>query len=298
MNHSDQSLRKEVAWNGIRFFSPRKWEVGKIGSRYLLLEDESGPIMEIKWRRIKGTFSHKAHLRRLAASHGKMPGKSLKERPLPSGWEKALENFEAIGFSWRGISLGGMGVILYCPTCRNASLIQFYQRDSDELKHTYQPILASFQDHRQDDQVIWSIFDIRAMIPKQFYLVHHRLESGQSELAFESKGQQITLHRWGPASIILGNKDLTEFAGTVIDTLGMEPHSITRSGGNIIEWKVHPPSSRWKRWWRRMKTRHPFRQYRLWHLEEKNRILGISAVGKKPFDTHFLELIFNGYESL
>jgi len=298
MIHSDQILRKEVAWNGIRFLSPRKWEVGKIGSRYLLLEDESGPIMEIKWHRIKGTFSHKTHLRRLSASHGKMPGKTLKERPLPPGWEKALKSFEASGFSWRGTSLGGTGVILYCPACRNASLIQFYQRDSDELKHVCPLVLASFQDHRQDDQVVWSAFDIRAIMPKQFNLVHHRLESGQSELAFETKGQQITLHRWGPASIILGNKNLIEFAGTVIDTLGMEPLSIIRSGGNILEWQVSPPSSRWKRLWQRMKTRHPFRWYRLWHLKEKNRILGISAVGKKPFDTLFLEQIFNGYQSL
>lgn len=298
MDDSSQILRKEVAWNGIRFLSPRKWEVGKIGPRYLLLEDESGPVMEVKWRRVKGTFSHEAHLRRLGASHGKRPGKSLKERPVPAEWEKVLENFETTGFSWRGTSLGGVGVILYCPTCRNASLIQFYQRDSNELQHIYQSILASFQDHRQDDQVIWSLFDIRALIPKQFNLMHHRLESGQFELAFESKGQQITLHRWGPAAIILGNKDLTEFAETVIDTLGVKPHSITRSGNNIIEWQVTPSSSRWKRLWQRMKTRHPFRCYRLWHLKEKNRILGISAVGKKPFDTRFLELIFNGYENL
>ena len=93
-----------------------------------------------------------------------MPGKTLKERPLPAGWETALKNFEATGFSWRGTSLGGTGVILYCPACRNASLIQFYQRDSEELKHACPSILASFQDHRQDDHVFLSVFDIRAMM--------------------------------------------------------------------------------------------------------------------------------------
>jgi hypothetical protein len=298
MVYSDQIPRKEVAWNGIRFLSPREWELGKIGSRYLMLEDESGPVMEIKWGQIKGTFSHSAHLKRLSDFRGKGLGKSVSESPLPFGWEKALGSFESTGFSWRGTFLSGMGVILFCPTCRNATLIQFYQRDSGKLKRIYQPVLASFRDHRQDNQVVWSFFDIRAMMPGQYQLVRHRLDPGQFELVFESKGQQITLYRWGPASILLENRDLVEFAGAMVDTFGNEPHLVTQSNGKVVEWEVHPPLSRWKRLWGYIKTRRPFQEYRLWHIEEKNRILGVSAVGKKPFDTRLLEKIFSNYESI
>ena len=298
MVYSDQIPRKEVAWNGIRFLSPREWELGKIGSRYLMLEDESGPVMEIKWGQIKGTFSHRDYLKRLSAFRGKDHRKSVSESPLPSGWEKALGSFESTGFSWRGTLLGGMGVILFCPTCRNATLIQFYQRDSGKLKRIYQPVLASFRDHRQDNQVVWSVFDIRAMMPVQYQLVRHRLDPGQFELAFESKGQQITLYRWGPASILLENRDLVEFAGAMVDTFGNEPHLVTKSSGKVVEWEVHLPLSQWKRLWGYIKTRRPFQKYRLWHIEEKNRILGVSAVGKKPFDSRLLEQIFSGYESI
>ena len=294
----EQMLRKEVAWNSIHFLVPRNWEVGKIGTRYLLLEDKLGPVMELKWGQIKGTFSHKAHLRRLSDFRRKQRGKSVSESPLPPGWEKALASFQATGFSWRGTSLGGMGVILFCPTCKNATLIQFYQKEASKLKSIYQPILASFRDHRQDEQVIWSVFDIRAMIPKQFQLVRHRLDPGQFELAFESKGQQITLYRWGPASVLLGNRSLAEFGRTMVNTPGDEQNSVIKSGSKVMEWQVFPPFSKWKRLLWRMKAKHPFQQYRLWHLEKNNRILGVRAVGKKPLDSRLLEGIFTGYESI
>jgi hypothetical protein len=36
----------------------------------------------------------------------------------------------------------------------------------------------------------------------------------------------------------------------------------------------------------------------LWHLEEKNRILGVRAEGKKPLDTELLDRICAHYESI
>ena len=64
---------KQVAWNGIRFKAPRPWQIGRIGTRHLVLEDAGGPVMEVKWGPVKGKFSHAAHLKRLAASG---PGKT------------------------------------------------------------------------------------------------------------------------------------------------------------------------------------------------------------------------------
>jgi hypothetical protein len=289
---------KEFAWNGIRFMAPVAWQVGKIGARHLMLEEESGPVLEIKWGRVKGGFSKQAHLRRLAALHRKELGKSVRQCPLPAAWEKALGKYKATGFSWRGKTIGGMGVLLYCPTCQNATLIQFYQKGSNQTKKIPERLLASLRDHRRDKQVIWSLFDIRARIPEYFQLVRHRFEAGEFELAFASGGQRITLHRWGPASILLCDRDLVQFARTVLPHPQAKPHPVTGAGGKAVEWGVEPPPPRYDHWWSWIRAKSSFQWFRLWHVEGKNRILGVRAEGKETIDPRFLERICASYESL
>jgi hypothetical protein len=289
---------KEFAWNGIRFMAPVAWQVGRIGSRYLMLEEESGAVLEVKWELVKGAFSHQDHLRRLADLHGKELGKSVRQSSLPAPWEKALEKYEATGFSWRGRSIGGKGLLLYCPTCQNATLIQFYQKGSSQTEKIAQRLLTSFRDHRQDNQVIWSLFDIRATIPEKFRLVRHRFEAGEFELAFASGGQKITLHRWGPASILLSGRDLVQFARTMLPHPQGEARPVNGAGGKVVEWNAKPPLSRYDHWWSWIGAKPFFQWFRLWHVEEKNRILAVRAEGKETIDPRLLERICAGYESL
>ncbi len=289
---------KEFAWNGIRFMAPAAWQVGKIGPRYLMLEGESGPVLEVKWRRVKGGFSHQFHLRRLADLHGKELGESLRQCPLPATWEKALEKYDATGFSWRGKTIGAMGVVLYCPTCEKGTLIQFYGKGSNQTEKTAQRLLASFRDHRQDNQVIWSLFDIRATIPDRFQLVRYRFDAGEFELAFASGGQKITLHRWGPASVLLCDGDLVEFARTVLAQAQGEPDPVTLVGAKAAEWSVNPSPTPWGHLWNWVRGKSSFQWFRLWHVEAKNRILGVRVEGKEVVDLRFLERICAGYESL
>jgi hypothetical protein len=289
---------KEFAWNGIRFIAPAHWQVGRIGTRYLMLEEESGPVLEVKWGQVKGAFSHQGHLRRLSALHGKGLGESVRKCPLPREWEAALRKYKASGFSWHGGTIGGRGVLLHCPTCQNAALIQFYEKDSNQTKRIAQRLLGSFRDHRGDNQVIWSLFDIRAAIPEKFRLVRHRFEAGEFELAFASGGQKITLHRWGPASILLRDRDLIQFASTVLPHPRGEPRPVIGAGGKAVEWIVEPPPTRWGHWWGRIKAKSSFQWARLWHVEEKNRILGVRVEGRRIIDQGFLERICAGYESL
>lgn len=289
---------KEFAWDGFCFMAPSVWQVGKIGPRYLMLEDESGPALEIKSGRVKGRFSHKAHLRRLATLHGKKLREPLREDPIPSEWEKALDKYEAINFSWRGETIGGMGVLVYCAHCRRATLIQFYQKGRYQRKNIYRRILESFRDHRKDNQVIWSVFDIRAMLPERFKLVRHRFEAGAFELVFKTKAQKITLHRWGPASILLRDIDLIRFAQTMIPHHEGKVRYVIEAGNNAVEWGVKPSPSLWDQWWSKIKRKPAFQWYRLWHLEEKNRILGVLIQGKRAIDSRFLNLICTNYESI
>lgn len=85
---------KQVAWNGIRFKAPRPWQIGRIGTRHLVLEDAGGPAMEVKWGPEKAKFSHAAHLKRLAASRSRKDRSHFAEWFLLPPWEKALVEFE------------------------------------------------------------------------------------------------------------------------------------------------------------------------------------------------------------
>lgn len=289
---------KEFAWNGIRFLTPATWQVGKIGARYLMFEEEFGPVLEVKWGRVKGSFSHRDHLRRLAAFQGKELRESVRGRPLPAAWKKALGKYKATGFSWCGKTVGGVGVLLYCSTCQNATLIQFYGKGFNQTGKISERLLASFRDHRQDNEVIWSLFDIRATIPEKFQLVRHRFEPGEFELAFASGGQKITLHRWGPASVLLRRRDLAQFARTVLPHVHGDPYPVAVAGGKAVEWSGKPPLDSWGYWWSRVKQRLPFQLFRLWHVEGKNRILGVRVEGKRAVDYRLLDRICAGYESL
>jgi hypothetical protein len=277
---------------------PANWEVEKIGNRYLMIAEKSKPMLELKWGRVKGKFSHQSQLRRIADQNRKAIVKSVKKDPLPPDWKKALDGFEAAAFSWQSNTIGGFGAVLYCPTCKNATLIQFFLKDLDSIKHASRQLLRSFQDHRRDNQTIWSIFDIRAMIPSEFKLVHHRFEAGEFELSFANKTLKITLQRWGPASILLRNSNLAEFAKKVAHFSTPKTDSELKIGPTSVEWQISHPNSQWARLWYRIKPKFSYRCIRFWYLEEKNRILSVRIEGKTEIDPDFFNRICDAYESL
>jgi len=290
---------EEIAWNGIRFLAPPDWEIGQIGNHYLMLEQASAPILEMKWGHIRGTFSHRTYFQRLALLQKRQPGKTFSEYTLPVNWEKALGSYEAIGFSWQEETIGGKGLILYCPTCMNATLIQFYQKETHNADVIPQRLLASFQDHRRDDQILWSAFDIRATVPANLKLVRHRFAAGQFELSFGAKAHTFTLNRWGPASILLADRDLVQFAKAAMRLSPKEQITVlTLSNQDTVEWINPQAPDRWAPWLRRIKINPALQRFRLWCLKEKNRILGVCAEGKKPIDPQIFESICAGFESV
>jgi hypothetical protein len=288
----------EIAWNGIRFLAPVEWQLAQIDARHLLLEDHFGPTMEVKWATVKGKFSHQAHLKRLTSLQKKQIRKTVKQGPISPEWETVLTNFKASGFSWQGNATHGRGVILFCPICRNATLIQFFQKESKQsIQGVAAQVLNSFRDHRTDGQILWSAYDIRAIVPQTFQLKRHQFEAGKYEIDFADGSQQITLHRWALASILLGQQDLVQFAKTVVSFGKSEPVAGTIDGCDTVEWSVSP-NSNWQWWLSRLKRKASYYWLGLWHLEEKNRILGVRAEGKKPLDTEVLDRICSNYESL
>jgi len=288
---------KEIAWCGVRFKTPTDWHLSQIGIRYLALEDELGPVMEIKWAPVKGKFSKKAHLKRLASLQKKQVRKSIQPRPVSAAWESVLPDFETSEFSWQANAIHGRGLILFCPICRNATLIQFFQQQLEKDDPVAAEVLNTFRDHRADGQVLWAAYDIRALVPEAFQLKRYRFEAGQYELDFANGSEHIILHRWAPASVLLRKQDLVQFAKTVASLGKTEPVTGRIAGCQTVEWSVSPASA-WQRWLSRFKRKASYHWLGLWHLEAKNRILGVRAEGKNPLDTELLDRIFTHYESI
>jgi len=289
---------KETAWNGIRFHTPADWDIAKIGKQYLLFEDEDRPVLEIKWNTIKGAFSHKKHLRRLSTLHGKKDAHLIGQWKIPDRWAQALRKYEISGFSWESTNLNGKGTILYCPECGNATFIQFYHKETEIDVGLTTHILKSFRDHDSRELTKWSIYDIRAQVPKTFELDRYRFEPGNFLLVFLSDGRKISLHRWSPAHVLISDSDLSTFAVSRIPAL-LDAHlnQISKEPDEL-EWESRAEDTAWSRWRNRIRKKPSYRWIRIWHEKKKNRILAIQAEDRKPIGRTLLQTILDGYESL
>ena len=290
---------QEWAWNGIGFQAPAGWQVAAMGRRYLLLEDETGPVMEVKWGPIRGKFSVQTHFRRLTAVSGGKAAKTIEKIPLPASWAESLRSYEATGFTWRGPDISGLGILLFCKICRQVTLIQFYRQDVAQPLTVSTRILSTFRDHSRGNHTDYIIYDIRASIPKPWTLDGYRFEAGRFELRFTSDGRKIILLRYGPASILLADTGLAGWGARTHQPLAeAAPSAIQSFGRDALEWRVFPPSSRWRRVWRRLRNQPLFQCLRLWRLVEANRILGVRAEGKRPVTKECLDDICRRYESV
>ena len=159
-------------------------------------------------------------------------------------------------------------------------------------------VLNSFRDHHSDDQILWSAYDIRALVPETFELKHHRFEAGRYELDFADRSPAYhfvslgTRFRFAEQT---GPGAVCQISCRV--SVEAEPVAGKMDGCDTVEWSASPASN-WGRWLSRFKGKASYHWLGLWHLEAKNRILGVLAEGKKPLDTELLDGICTHYESI
>ena len=72
---------------------------------------------------------------------------------------------------------------------------------------------------------------------------------------------------------------------------------MTTDGYTAVEGRASPPDG-WRRALSRLKLKSSFFWYRLWHLKEKNRLLGVRAESRRSLDFELLNHICANYESL
>ena len=267
-----------MGWNGVEFSAPSAWAPASFGPRYLLFDDGNSPALEIKWERITGVFSHRRHLKKLG------PGRSaaLEEITVPESWEAGLERFQATAFAWRDARGGqGLGVVLFCPDCRNALLLQFLGPavDNDDLQAR---LLSSLTDHSSDGSRLWAVYDIRARVPEALAYQSALFQPGRFELTFGLGKSRIRLIRWSPASVLLKKGGLEGFGTTCFpwsvgcwkreDEDGLMISAEKRARG--LERLKAVPRHRWAG---------------LWFVAEANRIMGVSAESRRPLDKTLLD---------
>jgi hypothetical protein len=263
-----------------------------------MFEDDTGPVLEVKWESIKGIFSHDKHFRRLASLYKKQSNISIEASPLPGGWEQALRGFETLGFQWSGNDFSGRGVILYCPKCRSATLIQIYRADAKDTYAMIEKLLASLKDHPLNSRMVWAVFDIRAVLPDTFRLDKHYFKPGEYKISFTNGRMRVTLHRWSPAAVLLSERNLGQFAQMAADIPFSTMQDTLKDGEHQLEWKLDPSSlSAWSQLKRRVRRKPMLIGFRIWHEDEKNRILGIRLEGKGISPLPELETIVSSYES-
>ncbi|MGE5256156.1 MAG: hypothetical protein ACM3KE_05760 [Hyphomicrobiales bacterium] len=285
---------KSVAWDRVRFAVPADWRPGRIGPRDLLLESEAGPVMEIKWGPMRGRFSKRRQLRRIARQAGRRAA-IFRERPLSVEWREALGSVEAAGFEWDGKGQGASGVLVFCSVCRTASLIQFFHRNRGADVHERAAgVLASFRDHREDGRSAWALYDISANLPGHFHRQSHRFEAGRFVLEFRGPRSKLILYRWAPAAVLLKGRDLRAFAEAATGSMGVEIQEFAVGRYAGVEGFDPPPTGLAGRFKATLGMA-TFRGVRVWHVERRNRILGIRLEARQPIGAGEWREVCDGY---
>ena len=192
-------------------------------------------------------------------------------------------------FSWQGDDAGARGVLLHCPECGKASILQFFKEGAAPHR-----VLESFQDHSESGFATWSLFDILAVTPSRFQLTSHSFLSGKFSLSFSCKAEKLHLYRYSPASVLLAKGGLEGFAKSAFPALPGEGVSKRRMGCEALEFGASPGKGL-KGVFDRLKIKGAWSMYRLWHLEKENRILAVVMEGRKP-DPDLFDQICAHYE--
>ncbi len=262
-----------------------------------MFEDETGPMLELKWGPVKGKFSHDKHLNRLSGISARRLVQSVKQKAMPDAWKAALEqgtdpDHEAIAFSWKGRTVTGTGVILYSPRSRNATMIQRYRNVRQKIDPVFLRILDSFADHSADGNLFWAMYDIRAWVPETFALTRHRFSPGLYALMFSDKKRSFTLYRWGPASVLLGEENMATFAEQHLNLPGQAFHPVRVNDSTGLEWQQS------RRRWFGIGKESVITLGRIWHAEQTNRLLGVQIEGKRKSDlATLMEYLCDHYET-
>ncbi|MFH1152773.1 MAG: hypothetical protein V1793_03060 [Pseudomonadota bacterium] len=213
---------KNIAWNRLSISVPESWEIDGLALNHMLLGDGSAALMEIRWETLQAGCSLDGHVKRFIRQAEKqlsMVVKPSKDSAPSLPWHK---DAEVIGFSWERAGLKGSGAFLFCRECRCFSAIRFLPGISSMPERILEDIAASFRDHPAGNHISWTVFGLDVDLDSRLDLKTFSFNPGCYSMAFEAPGGiHFTLYSWGPASVLLSDRSLEDFAAqTFRDTMG------------------------------------------------------------------------------
>lgn len=278
---------QDRGWNGLFFQLPASWQPTVIYPAYLFFAREGNPALEIKWQQIRGRFAAEKILDQIRATLTNET--RLSPWDLPPDLRPLLAGYTVSGFQLQHEHNCSHGLVLFCPGCGRATLLQWYIDIVGE-KETLARILESFQDHSKGQDRLWSLYDIRTRLPAEATLRSHEFLPGRYTLCFEINDTAITLYRFKPAGILLHQKNIGQFGASLLNRPPLA------EGNGWASWLYRAEGL--KLLLVKARRNPPWQWMRLWHEPEHNAILGVRAEGKRPIETGWLEKICESYTSL
>ncbi len=274
---------QEIGWDGIILRIPSAWQATGIRDSYLFFEQDGQPAFEIKWEQIHGRFSPQRILDRLRDSL-QVSGTAVTSWAVPSALLNASRNYALTGFECSHDQLASRGFLLFCPSCEGATMFRFYGSHSRDM-HVLQTVLQSFSDHNEGQSRTWAMYDIRALLPARAELQSHEFMAGRYTLTFAYNGSTITLYRFKPAAVLLNSRDLEEFGSS----LAGDAECVDRRDTSAATWLYQ--ASGLERLSVILGRKPAWIWLKLWHMPEKNVILGVKGSGKRDMTRELLEYI-------
>jgi len=291
---------KPLGWNGVRLNVPTHWEVSRLGASHLQLADGNGPTLELKWQRLSRPVSPEHHLKRLSRRFRHTGGVDLRERAVPDEWRAALDSFTAEAFTWTQGHIRGEGVLLSCPICGTATVLQFSYGLESPSTRLAEEVLRSFRDHSDNGVVTWRLFGLHAEIPEDLRLEGHRFSPGYYELRFARGRETLKLSRWGPADVILRGRDLRHWFFSTRDPgradARIDPSEAEYRGNLALEGKSRPGAGAVSRLRALFFPKNRHRRLRIWYGASDNQIMGVEMGGPQWPDEGLFEEISGHYE--
>jgi len=276
-----------LGWAGVRLTVPSHWQVAGIGRDYLLLGEGTHPRLELKSAPVRGAFHLQRHLRRLERGT-RGAGVDFRSVPVPRRWAPLVRGLQAAAFAWESVRGAGTGLLLFCPCCRRATLVQFHG-SRPEAADGVERVLANLAFHPVAGWNLVALYDIRAEVPESFRLEDFRFAPGHFRLSLADARARLTLQRFAPADVLRQRMDLEALAGAagLLDGAAAAP---CRRLPDVVEWSWTAAGG--DGLWARLRRQRPrARRLRLWHVAPANRILAVGLESAAPHaETLFAEV--------
>ena len=267
-------------WDGIGMNLPEGWQPCFIEYQQkqimMRFEDErNAERLQLKVQDIKGRFAvdrnMKAIEKGIRKARKKSPDLEFRTGVTIPMVKKTFRGEPFATFGWREGDLVAWGLLVHCPKCARASIIQIVSGADEDDPQLAGRILSSYRDHPEGDIVRWSAYGVDFDAPRSFTHAEHGYDPrGLFRVTLKDGRESLSVLRWNLANLMLKGTDLEGFARKSF-TKDFRRYNLA------VEYDTTRLISRMKvAFRRRLRSLRPaFMCGMLWHCAATNRIFSV-----------------------